>query len=70
MQATIVESQAAVEALYRAQGDKIYRAVWAFSQDADLASVRDPKVLANLPEAERAAWSELWAEVDRLMRRP
>ena len=38
VQATIVESQAAVEALYRAQGDRIYRAVWAFSQDADLAS--------------------------------
>ena len=38
MQATIVESQAAVEALYRALGDRIYRAVWAFSQDSDLAS--------------------------------
>jgi RNA polymerase sigma-70 factor, ECF subfamily len=38
VQATIVERQSAVEALYRAQGDRIYRAVWAFSQDADLAS--------------------------------
>jgi tetratricopeptide (TPR) repeat protein len=35
-----------------------------------LAGVRDSRALANLPEDERAAWFELWAEVDRLMRRP
>jgi len=33
-------------------------------QDTDLVGVRDPAGLANLPEAERAAWQRLWREVD------
>jgi tetratricopeptide (TPR) repeat protein/tRNA A-37 threonylcarbamoyl transferase component Bud32 len=37
-----------------------------WQQDADLASVRDAKALAPLPQAERAAWQQLWAEVDQL----
>jgi tetratricopeptide (TPR) repeat protein len=35
--------------------------------DPDLAGVRDAKALQALPEAERAAWRALWAEVDRLL---
>jgi serine/threonine protein kinase len=34
--------------------------------DPNLACVYDPKALARLPEAERAAWRRLWGEVHRL----
>jgi tetratricopeptide (TPR) repeat protein len=34
--------------------------------DADLAGVREPEALGRLPDAERQAWQQLWAEVDRL----
>jgi hypothetical protein len=37
-----------------------------WQQDPDLASVRDKEALAQLPEAERAAWQEFWAEVESL----
>jgi Tfp pilus assembly protein PilF len=37
-----------------------------WQKDADLVSVRDAKALAELPEAERAAWQQLWAEVETL----
>ena len=36
--------------------------------DPDLAGVRDAKALEALPEAERADWRALWAEVDRLLK--
>jgi len=35
---TAAASHSAVEALYRAQGDRLWRAVWAFAQDPDVAS--------------------------------
>ena len=38
-----------------------------WKEDADLAGVRDEKELAKLPEAERAEWRALWAEVDALL---
>jgi tetratricopeptide (TPR) repeat protein len=34
--------------------------------DADFASVRGPQALAKLPEAERAAWQQLWAEIEQV----
>jgi tetratricopeptide (TPR) repeat protein len=34
--------------------------------DADFAGVRGPQALGKLPEAERAAWQQLWAEVEQL----
>jgi tetratricopeptide (TPR) repeat protein len=37
-----------------------------WQQDTDLASVRDAASLAKLPQAEREAWQELWAEVATL----
>jgi hypothetical protein len=40
-----------------------------WQQDADLASVRGKEALAQLPEAERAAWRQLWAEVEKLRQR-
>jgi serine/threonine-protein kinase len=45
------------------------RVVWSLADwqtDADLASVRDPARLAKLPEAERALWQRLWADVAAL----
>jgi hypothetical protein len=42
-------------------------AIW--TSDPELAPVRDPRALERLPEAERAAWRALWAEVDGLLRR-
>jgi serine/threonine-protein kinase len=37
--------------------------------DADLAGVRDPDALAQLPEAERQQWQQLWADVTALLKR-
>ena len=37
--------------------------------NADLASIRDPKELAQLPPAERAAWQQLWADVAALLKK-
>jgi hypothetical protein len=35
--------------------------------DSDLAAVRDPAALARLPQAERAEWQRLWADVQALL---
>src|SRR5262249_53114530 len=40
-----------------------------WQQNTDLAGLRDQAALARLPEAERAAWSQLWAEVAALLKR-
>jgi tetratricopeptide (TPR) repeat protein len=36
--------------------------------DKNLAGLRDQPALAKLPEAERAAWQKLWAEVARVLK--
>jgi serine/threonine-protein kinase len=41
----------------------------SWQQDADLADVRDDKALARLPEAERAEWRQLWADVAALRKK-
>jgi hypothetical protein len=38
-------------------------------RERDLSAVRDEAAIARLPEAERAAWRALWAEVDELWAR-
>ena len=38
-----------------------------FRVDSDLASVRDAAALEKLPEAERAEWKKLWADVQTLL---
>jgi serine/threonine-protein kinase len=38
-----------------------------WQKDAALESVRGAKTLAQLPEAERAAWQQLWADVEKLL---
>ena len=40
-----------------------------WQQDADLAPLRDAKELAALPEKERAAWQQLWADVAALLKK-
>jgi tetratricopeptide (TPR) repeat protein len=40
-----------------------------WQHDADLAGVRDEKALAQLPEAERAAWQQFWTEVETLRKK-
>src|SRR5262249_35729928 len=37
--------------------------------DPDLAGVRDAAALAELPEAERQAWQQLWADVQQTLTR-
>jgi serine/threonine-protein kinase len=38
-----------------------------WQSDPDLAGVRDPAAVAKLPEAERARWQQLWADVAALL---
>jgi tetratricopeptide (TPR) repeat protein len=40
-----------------------------WQKDPDLASVRGKEELAKLPGAERAAWQQLWAEVEKLLKK-
>jgi serine/threonine-protein kinase len=40
-----------------------------WQKDPDLASVRDQGAMAELPEAERAAWGKFWVEVEALLQR-
>jgi tetratricopeptide (TPR) repeat protein/tRNA A-37 threonylcarbamoyl transferase component Bud32 len=40
-----------------------------WQQDVDLASVRDAKALAGLPEAQRAPWQQLWSDVESLLQK-
>jgi predicted O-linked N-acetylglucosamine transferase (SPINDLY family) len=40
-----------------------------WQQDAALATVRDEEALAGLPDHERAAWCQLWADVAALLKK-
>jgi tetratricopeptide (TPR) repeat protein len=42
------------------------RALWGWQNNPGLASVRDKKGLAKLPDTERKGWEKLWAEVEAL----
>jgi Tfp pilus assembly protein PilF len=44
----------------------VQQALRTWKQSADLAGVRDAPALMKLPEAERAAWQQLWREVKAL----
>jgi tetratricopeptide (TPR) repeat protein len=46
-----------------ASRERVRQILQHWMQDSDLATVRDAKALAKLPEAERAAWQQLWADV-------
>jgi tetratricopeptide (TPR) repeat protein len=47
----------------------VQRTLQHWQKDADLDSVRGKEALAKLPEAERAAWQQLWAEVEALLKK-
>jgi hypothetical protein len=51
------------------QNVTVARTLAHWKQDIDLASIRDERDLADLPEAERVAWQALWAEVEALQKR-
>jgi hypothetical protein len=38
-------------------------------KDVDFQGVRGKEALSKLPEAERAAWQQLWAEVAALLKK-
>jgi hypothetical protein len=40
-----------------------------WQHDTDFTGVRDAAALAKLPDAERAGWQKLWAEVDVLLKK-
>jgi WD40 repeat protein len=50
--------------------NEVMMKMWHWRSDTDLASVRDVKALAALPEAERRMWEKLWADVMQLLPRP
>jgi serine/threonine-protein kinase len=54
---------AAIRKLATADPTFAHEAMQLWFADKDLASVRDPKAVEQLPRDERAAWKELWAEV-------
>jgi tetratricopeptide (TPR) repeat protein/tRNA A-37 threonylcarbamoyl transferase component Bud32 len=43
------------------------RALRSWRKELDLAGVRDPAALENLPESEREEWKKLWSEVAALL---
>src|SRR5262249_4540276 len=45
------------------QRQEVQAALMRWQRDPDLAGVRDEAALANLPEAERCQWQQLWEEV-------
>jgi tetratricopeptide (TPR) repeat protein len=47
----------------------IQRRLQRSQNDPDLASLRDKEPLAKLPEAQRQAWTQLWADVADLLQR-
>jgi tetratricopeptide (TPR) repeat protein len=49
--------------------DEVSQKLQHWQNDPDLTSVRDANALTKLPEAERAAWRQFWAEVPALLKR-
>jgi hypothetical protein len=45
------------------------QALQHWQKDSDFDSVRDKGALAKLPEAERAAWQQLWEDVEALRKK-
>jgi eukaryotic-like serine/threonine-protein kinase len=57
-------------AAWRSHNDESQRArvLESWRTDKGLAGVRDEEGLAKLPQGERAAWGELWAEVEKVLK--
>src|SRR5262249_18798337 len=45
----------------------VQKSLLLWKQHLDLASLRDKDGLANLPNAEREAWTKFWSDVDALL---
>ena len=43
------------------------KSLWYWQANPDFAGVRDAAALAGLPEAERADWQRLWADVQAVL---
>ena len=54
---------AAIRKLAAADRAFVHRTMQHWLEDEDLASVRDPKAVEQLPPDERDAWKKLWADV-------
>jgi tetratricopeptide (TPR) repeat protein/tRNA A-37 threonylcarbamoyl transferase component Bud32 len=53
----------------KAAAGEVQQQLGQWLEDNDLSSVRSDTALAQVPEAERAAWKKVWAEVAALHRR-
>jgi serine/threonine protein kinase/Flp pilus assembly protein TadD len=51
------------------QRTQVQQVLRHWQRDPDLAGVRDPAALAKLPEADRAEWQKLWADVAALLKK-
>jgi tetratricopeptide (TPR) repeat protein len=51
-----------------AKPEDVREALRKWADDADLAGVRDPAALGDLPKDEREAWAKLWADVEAALR--
>jgi tetratricopeptide (TPR) repeat protein len=49
--------------------DEVRQRLQHWQKDPDVDSVRGKEALATLPEAERAAWQQLWSEVEKLLKK-
>jgi hypothetical protein len=47
----------------------VQQALQHWQRNIDLAGLREPAALAKLPEAERAEWQKLWADVDPTLKK-
>jgi hypothetical protein len=54
------------QAADRAEMQRVLR---HWQKDTDLESVRAAKALAALPPAERASWQQLWADIEKLLKK-
>jgi tetratricopeptide (TPR) repeat protein len=62
-----LRSQCELACKVRDAGLVVDWSVATWQTDPALASVRDPEALAKLPDAERAQWQRLWADVAALL---
>jgi hypothetical protein len=53
----------------QAKPGSMFQMLHHWQRDPDLIGVRDEAALANLPEPERAAWRQLWADVAEDLKR-
>jgi hypothetical protein len=47
----------------------VQQALQHLQKNPALVSVRGKEALAQLPEAERAAWQQLWADVEKVLKK-